>query len=67
VNIKYINRNIFKIKFILLQLYNQYAHPLGLHEEELLIFYTSGYKDPQLIESTWNAIINNSKFILLIR
>jgi len=42
------------------QLYNQYAHPLGLHEEELLIFYTSGYKDPQLIESTWNDIINNT-------
>jgi len=48
-----------KLKWLKLQLYEEYAEPLQLWECKLAIIHCSGHQDDMLIKGIWTNIINN--------
>ncbi len=45
-----------------LQLYNNYAEPLGLLQCQLLILHVSDFRDQQVVEDIWKQLLDGGEW-----
>jgi hypothetical protein len=41
----------------MIQLYTDFAEPLGLYESQLTILHASDHRDAQMVTDLWNALL----------